>query len=154
MPRRLTAIFYADVEGYSRPTSADEEETHRRLGEHLDFIAATVREARGLVMHYAGDAVNCAIAMQDGLRQRNSQLRDHRKLQFRVGINIGDVIEDRSDVYGDGVNVAARLESVAPPGGICVSESVRAAMGSNPRVHLEDLGLGISRTSLDRSMPS
>ena len=140
LPRRLAAILYADVAGYSRLTGEDEDATHRSLSEYLDLISSTVDQHRGRVMHYAGDAVlakfdavidalSGAVAIQNALQVRNRELPDERKVQFRIGINLGDVIEDREDIYGDGVNVAARLESLADPGGICISESVRTARG-------------------------
>ena len=141
LPRKLAAIVYADVVEYSRLTGEDEDATHRRLTEYLDLISRTVEHHRGLVMHYAGDAVlamftavvdalACAAQIQRDLNSRNSDLPDERKLRFRVGVNMGDVIEDRGDIYGDGVNVAARLESLADPGGICISESVYTAAGN------------------------
>ena len=141
LPRKLAAILYADVAGYSRLTGEDEDGTHRRLTEYLDVIAATIENHRGRVMHYAGDAVlamfeavvdalSCAAHIQRDLKLRNETLSDERKVQFRIGVNLGDVIEDRGDIYGDGVNVAARLESLAEPGGVCVSESVRTAVGN------------------------
>ena len=151
IPRKLAAILYADVVEYSRLTSEDEDSTHRRLSDYLDFISATVEGRRGRVMHYAGDAVlaifdaaidavDCAIEIQEGLYARNEDVPGERKVQFRIGINLGDVIEDRADVYGDDVNIAARLESIAQPGGICVSESVRNAVGANVLARFEDLG--------------
>ncbi|NCF83438.1 MAG: tetratricopeptide repeat protein [Proteobacteria bacterium] len=140
LPRKLAAILYGDVAGYSRLTGDDEDATHRRLRDYLDLIAKTIENHHGQVMHYAGDAVlakfdavvdalSSAIAIQNDLKDRNQDLPDERKVQFRVGVNLGDVIEDRGDIYGDGVNVAARLESLADAGGICISESVRTAIG-------------------------
>jgi adenylate cyclase len=141
LPRKLAAILYADVAGYSRLTGDDEDATHRRLRDYLDLIAQTIETHHGQVMHYAGDAVlakfdavvdalSSATAMQNELKDRNQELPEERKVQFRVGVNLGDVIEDRGDIYGDGVNVAARLESLADVGGICISESVRTAIGN------------------------
>jgi adenylate cyclase len=140
LPRKLAAILYADVAGYSRLTSEDEDATHRELSDCLDLIATAVEDHRGRVVHYAGDAVlamfeaavdvlSCATHVQGDLKSRNADLPDDRKIQFRIGINLGDVIEDRGDIYGDGVNVAARLESLADPGGICISDSIRTAVG-------------------------
>lgn len=142
LPRKLAAILYADVVDYSRLTGEDEDATHRRLREYLDFISASVEAQHGKVMHYAGDAVlamfeavvdalSCASTIQNDLKERNAELPKERKLQFRIGVNLGDVIEDRGDIYGDGVNIAARLESLAEPGGICVSESVYDAVSSS-----------------------
>jgi adenylate cyclase len=151
LPRRLAAILYADVAGYSRLTGEDEDSTHHRLSEYLDLISSTVEGHRGHVMHYAGDAVlamfeavvdavSGAVAIQIELQTRNQDLPDERKVQFRIGVNLGDVIEDRGDIYGDGVNVAARLESLADPGGICLSESVRTAVGKKLDLGFEFMG--------------
>lgn len=151
LPRKLAAILYADVAGYSKLTGEDEEGTHRRLSEYLDVISAGIEEHRGKVVHYAGDAVladfgtvtdalTCAAAVQQNLKQRNADLPDKRKVQFRVGVNLGEVIEDRNDIYGDGVNVAARLEGLADSGGICISESVRTAVGNKLPLEYEFMG--------------
>jgi len=141
LPRKLAAILYADVAGYSRLTGDDEDTTHRILTDYLDLIAATIESEGGEVMHYAGDAVlarfsavvdalSAAVAIQEDLQTRNATLPDNRKVQFRIGLNLGDVIEDRGDIYGDGVNVAARLEALAEPGSVCISDAVRTAVGS------------------------
>ncbi len=151
LPRKLAAILYADVAGYSRLTGEDEERTHRRLSENLDLISASIEQHQGKVVHYAGDAVladfgtvtdalTCAAAVQRDLQAQNKDLPDERKVQFRVGVNLGEVIEDRDDIYGDGVNVAARLESLADPGGICISESVRTAVGNKLPLDYEFMG--------------
>ncbi|MEE9595264.1 MAG: tetratricopeptide repeat protein, partial [Acidiferrobacterales bacterium] len=151
LPRKLAAILYADVAGYSRLTGEDEDATHRTLSEYLDLISSTIECHRGQVMHYAGDAVlakfdavvdamSAAVAIQNELKTHNQDSPDDRKVQFRIGVNSGDVIEDRGDIYGDGVNVAARLESLAEPGGICVSESVRTAIGKKLNLDHEDMG--------------
>ena len=86
------------------------------------------------------DAMSGAVAIQDELKVRNSDLTDDRKLQFRIGVNLGDVIEDRGDIYGEGVNVAARLESLADAGGICISDSVRTAIGTKLALDYEFIG--------------
>ncbi len=133
--RKLTAILYADVVDYSRLTGIDEEGTHRTLSAYLDVITKAVEGEGGTVVHFAGDAVladfpsvvvamSCALAVQRDLGARNAEIPDDSKLQFRIGINLGDVIVDRNDIYGDGVNIAARLESLADPGGICISDRV------------------------------
>ena len=151
LPRKLVAILYADVAGYSRLTGEDEDATHRALSEYLDLIASTIESHRGQVMHYAGDAVlakfdavvdamSAAVDIQNGLKTRNENLPDERKVQFRIGVNSGDVIEDRGDIYGDGVNVAARLESLPEPGGICISDAVRSAVGKKLNLDYEDMG--------------
>ena len=151
LPRKLAAILYADVAEYSRLTGEDEDATHRALSKHLDLISATVESHRGEVKHYAGDAVlakfdavidamSSAVEIQRELQLRNAELPDKCRLQFRIGVNSGDVIEDRGDIYGDGVNVAARLETLADPGGICVSDAVRIALGNKLGLIYEDLG--------------
>ncbi len=151
LPRKLAAILYADVVAYSRLTGEYEDATHRRLREYLDLIAETVERHRGRVVHYAGDAVlakfeavvdalSCAVRIQSDLSIRNEELLDDRRVHFRIGVNLGDVIEDRGDIYGDGVNVAARLESLADAGGICISDSVRNAVGRKLKLRYESIG--------------
>jgi adenylate cyclase len=128
LPRKLAAILYADVAGYSRLMGEDEDATHRTLSEYLDVVSSTIESHHGKVMNYAGDAVlarfeavvdtvSGAVEIQDKLQERNQEVPDERRVQFRIGVNIGDVIEDRGEIYGDGVNVAARLEALAEPGG-------------------------------------
>ena len=151
LPHKLAAILYADVEGYSRLTGADEAGTHRTLSAYLDLFAETIRAHRGEVKHYAGDAVladfstvsdalNCAVAVQRELKQRNEGLPEAKRAQFRIGVNLGEVIVDRGEVYGNGVNVAARLETLAEPGGICISGTVRDAIGSTLALAYDYLG--------------
>jgi len=109
LPRKLAAIMYADVADYSRLTGEDEDATHRHLSEYLDLIAKNVKNHRGQIMHYAGDAVlamfeaivdavSSATDIQKQLQVRNANLSDQRKVQFRIGVNLGDVIEDRGDI--------------------------------------------------------
>ena len=151
LPRKLSAILYADVAGYSRLTGEDEEGTHRQLSASLDLLSRTVASYGGRVVHYAGDAVlaefdtataalACAVAAQDALRVSNNGLPKAHRVEFRIGVNLGEVIVDREDIYGDGVNVAARLESLAEPGGVCTSESVRALVGNKLPFDYSDLG--------------
>jgi adenylate cyclase len=151
LPRKLAAILYADVAGYGRLTGEDEDETHRTLSKYLDLISNTIQSDRGQVMHYAGDAVlarfdavvdalSTAVTIQHEINARNQEVPEERKVQFRIGVNLGDVIEDRGDIYGDGVNVAARLEGLADSGGICVSDAVRTAVGKKLGLVYEDLG--------------
>ncbi len=151
LPRKLAAILYADVAGYSRLTGENEDATHHHLRECLDLISATIEQHDGRVVHYAGDAVlaefgtvsnslGCASAVQEELRAHNESLPEERRLLFRMGVNIGEVIEDRGEIYGDGVNLAARLEALAEPGGICISESVHTAVGKNLPLRYEFLG--------------
>src|SRR5262249_25845620 len=134
--RRLTAILAADVAGYSRLTSLDEEGTHARLTDHLrSLVDPKIAEHRGRVVNSTGDgllaefssvvdAVRCAVHVQRGMAQRNTDVPEEKRIEFRIGINVGDVMIDHGDIFGDGVNVAARLEGVAEPGGICVSGRV------------------------------
>jgi class 3 adenylate cyclase/tetratricopeptide (TPR) repeat protein len=151
LPRKLAAILYADVAGYSRLTGDDEDATHRTLTEYLDFIDQVISSHNGTVMHYAGDAVlarfgavvdalSSATDIQIKLASKNKKLSDERKIFFRIGVNLGDVIEDRGDIYGDGVNIAARLESLAYPGGICISEAVRASIKKKFEMRYEEMG--------------
>jgi class 3 adenylate cyclase/TolB-like protein/Tfp pilus assembly protein PilF len=151
LPRRLAAILYADIAGYSRVTGSDEDGTHQTLSQHLDRVSGAVRTHRGRVMHYAGDAalavfdavvdaLTCAMEIQRDVAAANSTLPKPRRIEFRIGVNLGDVIEDRGDVYGNGVNVAARLASLAEPGGVCVSESVRVAVGQKLPISYRDIG--------------
>ena len=132
--RRLTAILAADVAGYSRLTSLDEEGTHARLTEHLrSLIEPKITEHRGRVVKTTGDgllaefssvvdAVRCSLDIQRGMIDRNAEVPQEKRIEFRVGINVGDIIIDGDDIFGDGVNVAARLEGVAEPGHICISD--------------------------------
>lgn len=149
--RRLIAILYADVAGYCRLTGSDEEGTHRSLSTSLDFITSAVKGRGGRVIHYAGDAVlaefssvfvaiECAVELQRELAKRNLDVEAERRLLYRIGINLGDVIVDRDDIYGDSVNVAARLESLAEPGGICVSAKVREEIGNKHDLTFVDMG--------------
>lgn len=151
LPRKLAAILYADVASYSLLTGKDEDGTHRQLSQYLDLISSSVEEHRGHVVHYAGDAVladfssvmaavECAVAVQEDLADRNSRMPEDRRVQFRMGINLGDVIVDRDDIYGDGVNIAARLESLARPGRICVSGSVYEQVRKKSGLEFEDMG--------------
>lgn len=151
LERRLSAVLYADVAGYSRLVGDDEERTHRILSSYLDFFSDTVRSYQGTVVHYAGDAIlaefgtvtqalGCAAEVQRDLDQRDRAEPDAPSVLFRIGINLGEVIVDRNDIYGDGVNVAARLEGLADPGGICISESVRSAIGKKLPLDYEFMG--------------
>lgn len=151
LERKLAAILYADVAGYGRLTGQDEEGTHRVLSASLDLITDAIERHNGTVMHFAGDAVLadfttvsdallCAAAIQQELKGHNQNLPDDRKVQFRIGVNLGEVIVDRHEIYGDGVNVAARLEALAEPGGICISEAVYSAVGK--KLPLDYLFLG------------
>jgi adenylate cyclase len=133
----LTAILAADVAGYSRLMGADEEGTHERLKGHLgQLVEPKIREHRGHTVKNTGDgllaefpsivdAVRCAVEIQRGMAERNAETTEDKCIAFRMGVNLGDVIVEDGDIFGDGVNVAARLETLAEPGGICVSRVVR-----------------------------
>ena len=132
--RKLTAIFSADVKGYSRLMGTDEEATLRTLQEYKEVMASSIQHHRGRIVGTAGDsvlaefasvvdAVQCAVEIQQVLRAKNALLPENRRMEFRIGINLGDVIEEGEQIYGDGVNIAARLEGLAEAGGICISES-------------------------------
>ena len=151
MERKLAAILYADVAGYSRLTGADEEGTHRALGTALDRLSEWVEQHGGRVCHTAGDAilaefttvsaaVTCAVAAQGEFSAWNADVPEDRQLRFRMGINLGEVIADRGEIYGDGVNVAARLETLAEPGGVCVSGAVFDAVDGKLDLSFRDLG--------------
>jgi adenylate cyclase len=134
--RRLAAILAADIAGYSRLMSVDEEGTLRQLKAHRkELIDPKITEHRGRVVKTTGDgmlvefvsvvdAVRCAVDIQRSMIDRNAKVPAENRVQFRVGINVGDIISDDNDIYGDGVNVAARLEALADPGGIYVSRVV------------------------------
>ena len=150
--RRLTAILAADVAGYSRLMGVDEEGTHQRLKAHLaQLIDPKIREHRGRTVKNTGDgmlaefssvidAVRCAAEVQRGMADRNAETPEDKRIAFRVGINLGDVIVEANDIYGDGVNVAARLETLAKPGGICVSRVVRDQIRNKLPYPFEDWG--------------
>lgn len=135
MERKLAAILYADVAGYSRLTGADEEGTHEALRNHRAVLLQAIGAEAGRTCHTAGDAVlaqfgsvvaalKSAVAAQRDLAKRNAALTENRRLEFRIGVNLGDVIVDGPQIYGNGVNVAARLETLAEPGGICICSRV------------------------------
>jgi adenylate cyclase len=150
--RRLAAILAADVAGYSRLMGADDEGTLARLKAHRrDLVDAKINEHRGRIVKTTGDgmlvefasvvdALRCAIDVQRGMVERNAEVRPEQRIEFRVGINVGDVIIDGGDIYGDGVNVAARLEGLAEPGGICVSGRVVEDARGRLDIAFEDAG--------------
>src|SRR5207245_2841355 len=151
--RRLTAILAADVAGYSRLMGADEEGTHERLKAHLrELVEPKIKEHRGRTVKNTGDgflaefpsvvdAVRCAIAVQRAMADRNAETPENKRIAFRVGVNLGDVIAEENDIYGDGVNVAARLEALAEPGGICISRVVRDQIRDKLPFPFEDRGV-------------
>ncbi|HJU18532.1 MAG TPA: adenylate/guanylate cyclase domain-containing protein [Stellaceae bacterium] len=149
--RRLAAILAADVAGYSRLMGQDEEGTHERLKTHLgQLVEPKIKEHRGRTVKNTGDgflsefasvvdAVRCAVEIQRGMRDRERDVPDERRILFRIGINLGDVIAEEHDIFGDGVNVAARLEGLAEPGGICVSGTVHDHVRDKLDVVFEDM---------------
>src|SRR5271167_5020976 len=150
--RRLTAILAADVAGYSRLMGADEEGTHERLKAHRrQLVDPKITEHHGRIVKTTGDgmlvefpsvvdAVRCAAEMQRGMLDRNADTAEDARITFRVGINLGDIIVEDDDIFGDSVNVAARLEALAEPGGICISGTVRDHVGDRLPYRFEDLG--------------
>lgn len=132
--RRLTAIFSADVAGYSRLMGEDEAATVDTITKYREIMADLIEQHRGRIVDSPGDnvlaefasvvdAAQCAVAVQKEIESRNTELPVARRMQFRIGINLGDVIEEGGRIYGDGVNIAARLEALADPGGICISKT-------------------------------
>jgi TolB-like protein/class 3 adenylate cyclase len=150
--RRLTAILAADVAGYSRLMGADEEGTHARVTAHFrELVNPKIAEHHGRIVKNTGDgclaefasvvdAVRCAVEVQRGMAERNAATPPEKRIEFRVGINLGDVIAEDDDIFGDGVNVAARLEALAEPGGICVSRVVRDQVRDRLDYTFEGLG--------------
>jgi adenylate cyclase len=149
--RKLTAILSADVEGYSRLMGEDDQATVRTIKAYREVITEVVQKHRGRVVDSPGDnilaefasvidAVGSAVEIQEELKTRNAELPEDRKMEFRIGVNLGDVIHEEERIYGDGVNVAARVESLAEPGGICVSGTVFDQIESKLPLGYEFLG--------------
>src|SRR5438309_1839900 len=150
--RRIPATRAADVAGYSRLMGADEEGTHERLKTHLrELVEPKIAEHRGRTVKNTGDgllaefasvvdAVRCAVDVQRGMNDREPEVREEGRIRFRIGVNLGDIIADGHDIFGDGVNVAARLEALAEPGGICVSRVVRDQIRDKLPYPFEDRG--------------
>ena len=150
--RRLAAILAADIAGYSRLMSVDEEGTLRQLKVHRkELIDRKITEHRGRIVKTTGDgmlvefvsvvdAVRCAVDVQRSMAERNSNEAAETRIQFRIGINVGDIIIDGDDIFGDGVNVAARMEALADPGGIMVSGIVHDQVRDKLSFSFEDLG--------------
>ncbi|NLS73328.1 adenylate/guanylate cyclase domain-containing protein [Bradyrhizobium brasilense] len=150
--RRLAAILAADVAGYSRLTGLDEEGTHVGLRECLRGLAdPKISEHRGKVVKHTGDgvlaefgsvvdAVRCAIEVQRGMAERNATVPQLKRIEFRIGIHVGDIIVDENDIFGDGVNIAARLEGIAEPGGICISDDAQRQIRGKVDAVFEDMG--------------
>ena len=149
--RRLAAIVAIDVAGYSRLMGADEQGTLATLKLHRDAMTQLVENYEGRLVGQAGDglllefpsvveAVTCAIEMQAAIAERNEDIPDDKKMLFRIGINLGDVLVDGDDIFGDGVNVAARLEGLAEPGGICISNSAHEQVRDRIEITFDDMG--------------
>jgi hypothetical protein len=150
--RRLAAILAADVAGYSRLMGADEEGTLARLKAHRrDLVDPKIRDHHGRIVKTTGDgvlvefpsvvdAVRCAAEVQRAMIDREAGMPEDRRIRFRVGINLGDVIVEDDDIFGDGVNIAARLEALSDPGGLCISRMVRDQIRDKLAYTFEDLG--------------
>jgi len=149
--RRLAAILAADVVGYSRLMGRDETATVRDLEAHKAAILPIIARHGGSIVNIAGDgivaqfpsavrAVECAVAIQKTMTERNVDVPADRRMLLRIGISLGDIIHDADKTYGDGINVAARLEPLAEPGGICISSTVRDAIFGKLGLPLRDLG--------------
>src|ERR1700755_2319949 len=152
MQRRLAAILAADVVGYSRLMGADEMGTQTALKAHRrELIDATIAEHRGRIVKTTGDgmlvefasvvdAVSCAVNIQRNMVERNADVPEDKQIVFRIGINIGDIIIDDDDIFGDGVNIAARLEALCEPGGICISRAANDQIRDKLSISFADLG--------------
>jgi adenylate cyclase len=152
MERRLAAILAADMVGYSRLMEADEQGTLARLRTHrIELIDPAIAKNKGRIIKTTGDgmlvefqsvvdAVKCALEIQERMYRRNADVHDERRIQFRIGINLGDIIFEDDDIYGDGVNIAARLEQIAETGGICVTAAVHDQVDGRVDTAFEDLG--------------
>ncbi len=149
--RKLAAILSADVEGYSRLMGEDEDATIRTLTTYRELMSTIIQKHRGRVVDSPGDnllaefgsvveAVRCAVEIQEELRVRNAELPDNRRMKFRIGINLGDVVDEGKRIYGDGVNIAARLEGLAEGGGICISASAYDQVETKLDLNYEYLG--------------
>jgi adenylate cyclase len=160
--RRLAAILAADVAGYSRLMGRNEEETVRDLEAHQAVILPLIAKHGGAVINIAGDgivaqfpsavrAVECAVALQKIMAERNFDVPDERRMLLRIGVNLGDIMHDGTRTFGDGINVAARLEPLAEPGGICISATVREAIFGSSACRCATLARRRSRTSIGRS---
>ena len=149
--RKLAAILSADVEGYSRLMEEDEAATVKTLTEYRETITSMIQQHRGRVVDSPGDnllaefasvvdAVQCAVETQELLKAKNAELPENRRMEFRIGINLGDVIEEGNRIYGDGVNIASRIEAMSDPGGICIAMSVYNQIKKKLVLDYEDLG--------------
>ena len=149
--RKLAAILAADVVGYGRLMGADEAGTAQALRRHRAAADPLIAEHGGRIVKTTGDgaliefasvvgAVQCAIALQELMTERNSGIADDRRMNLRIGVHLGDVLVEDDDIIGDGVNIAARLESIAEPGGICVSEDAFRQVRDKVDAQFDDIG--------------
>ena len=149
--RKLTTIFSADVVGYSRLMEDNEEATIQALNTYRNSMSTLVQQHRGRVVDMTGDnlmaefssvvdAVKCAVETQKELRERNADLPENRRMFFRIGVNLGDIVEEDNRIYGDGVNIAARLEGLAEAGGICISRTAYDQVKKKLELGYEYLG--------------
>ena len=155
--RRLVAIFVADVEGYGRLMGADEVGTLRDLTQRRAILDGLISSHRGRIVNTAGDsvlaefgsavdAVQCAVEAQTALAAANADLSPDRRVNFRIGVHVGDVMVKGGDLFGDGVNIAARLEGIAEPGGVCISDDAHRQIRGKVDVAFVDMGAQPSRT--------
>jgi len=150
--RRLAAILAADVAGYSRMMGQDEAGTLARLKAHRsELVDPKIAEHKGRIVKTTGDgllvefssvveAIACALAVQRGVSERNAEVPADRRIELRIGINLGDVIVEEGDIHGDGVNIATRLEAIAEPGGICISEDAFRQVRGKVDAEFADIG--------------
>src|SRR5215475_7149248 len=150
--RRLAAIFAGDIAGYSRLMGADEEGTLSRLNAHRrEFLEPKIADHRGRIVKRTGDgvliefasavdAVRCSVEIQHGMAERNASVPQDERIELRIGIHVGDVIIEDGDIFGDGVNIAARLEGTAQPGGICISDDAYRQVRGKLDVDFQDTG--------------
>ena len=165
--RRLAAIWAGDIAGYSRLMGVDEEGTLRQLKAHRkELVDPKITEHRGRIVKTTGDgmlvefvsvvdAVRCAVDIQRGMFERNASVPTDKRIEFRIGINVGDIIIDGDDIFGDGVNVAARLETLADPGGIMVSSVVHDQVRDKLSFGFDDMGeqIGQKHRAANRCPP-
>src|SRR6516165_5006868 len=150
--RRLAAILAADVAGYSRLMGVDEEGTlaalkacrreliDPKIAEHRGRMVKTTGDGALLEFASAVDATRCAVEIQRAMAERNAVIPEDRRIEFRIGINVGDIIIDQEDIYGDSVNIAARVESLASPGGVCLSEDAYKQVKGKLAINVSDMG--------------
>ena len=159
--RKLAAILSADVEGYSRLMGEDEESTVRTITVYREVLTTLIQQHNGKVLDSPGDnllaefvsvvdAVQCAVAVQKEISSRNNELPENRRMQFRIGINLGDVIQEEGRIYGDGVNIAARLEGLAEPGGVCISSNVHEQVKNKLNLEYQFVGKKSAKNMLRR----